>query len=403
MSCDPLTLTGCLGSTAHAQASVSASTSGWDSICQSFANAAQQLLGAFARSFVSIPPVNLSYAGVRSVYGLSLEIAAVIAAVLLMVQVIRTVMVHDGSAIAQGLTGVGKAALAFSLTIAAAAIALRASDELTRWIIARTFGTPQALSARLAGLVSFDQNVSSSLLFVLALVGILLTLALWAQLLVRNVAVTVLVAVSPAAAAGQVAHATQQWWRKLVRTTLQLIALKPVVALVLAVGLTMPGTSGAVEKLLAGMLVLLLAGVSWPAIARATAVLEVYVGGGTLGTLRGGGSPGRAGEGAPSGIDPAELSRVAEARTMAAVHELAVRSGDAYRTGSRRRLPARLRPGPVTGPVAAAAPGAAAAEAAQAERAAQTAQTAQAGSPAPGPEPDREPDRAAVPVPGGSR
>src|SRR6266566_1093097 len=118
MPCNPLTnLTGCLGPGAGGQVNTPGTpgASGWDAICQSFAQAAQQLLTSFAKSFVSVPPVSFSYSSVRSVYGLSLEIAALIAAVLLMVQVIRTVLAHDGSAIAQGLTGVGKAALAFVL------------------------------------------------------------------------------------------------------------------------------------------------------------------------------------------------------------------------------------------------------------------------------------------------
>jgi hypothetical protein len=269
---------------------------------------------------------------------MSLEIAAVIAAALLMVQVIRTVLTHDGSAIAQGLIGVGKAALAFVLTLAAAATALRAADELASWIVARSFGSPQALSARLAGLANFDPGVSSSLVLIFALLGIVLTVALWAQLLARNVAVTVLVAISPIAAAGQIAHATQQWWRKLVRATIQLVALKPVIALLLAVGLTMPTTSSGVGKLLAGMLVLLLAGCAWPVMARASAVLEVHVGGGTLSGVRGGRTAPSGGS--PVGVDPAELSRVAEARTMAVMHE--VRAGAA---GSRAAVfgPGRLR------------------------------------------------------------
>jgi hypothetical protein len=319
--CDPVSgLIGCL-SPAAGQAN-QVTPPGWDGICQSFAKAAQQLLGSFAKSFVAIPPVSLSYAGVRSVYGLSIEIAALIAAVLLMAQVIRTVLLHDSSAIAQGLIGIAKAALAFLLTLVAAATALRAADELTRWIIARSFGSPPALSARLAQLASFDPNVSSSLTLMLALLGIALTLALWVQLLARNVAVTVLVAVSPLAAAGQVAHATQQWWRKLVRATVQLIALKPVVALILAIGLTMPSLTGTIQKLLGGMLVLLLAGLAWPAMARASAVLEVYVTDGTLGGIRGVTGRGVASGGRPGGVDPAELSRVAEARTMAVVRDL---------------------------------------------------------------------------------
>jgi hypothetical protein len=339
MPCNPLTgLTGCLGPSAGGQVNAAGAT-GWDGICQSFAKAADQLLTSFAKAFVAIPPVSLSYSGLRSVYGLSLDIAALIAAMLLMVQVIRTVLAHDASAIAQGLTGVGKAALAFLLTLAAAGLALRASDELTRWIIARTFGSPQALSNRLAHLVTFDPHVSASLLLILALLAILLTIALWGQLLVRNIALTVLVAVSPVAAAGQVAHATQQWWRKLVRAAIQLIALKPAVALIFAVGLTMPAASGPVEKLLTGMLVLLLAGCAWPAMARASAVLEVYVGGGTLAGIRGG-TGARSAAAVPGGVAPADLSRVAEARTMAAVHELRSRSGRTVRATPEAGRPA---------------------------------------------------------------
>src|ERR1700722_20043346 len=138
MTCNPVTdLTSCLLPAAGGEANLV--SPGWDAICESFAKAAQQLLGSFARSFFSVPPISLSYASVRSVYGLSLEIAALIAVALLLVQVIRTVLTHDGSAIAQGLVGVAKAALAFGLTLTAAATALRAADELTRWIIAASF------------------------------------------------------------------------------------------------------------------------------------------------------------------------------------------------------------------------------------------------------------------------
>jgi hypothetical protein len=345
MACNPISnLTGCLGPVAGGQTSAG-SAPGWAAICDSFAKAAQQLLSSFAKSFVSIPPVDLTYASVRSVYGLSLEIAALVAAFLLLMQVIRTVVTHDGSAIAQGLVGVGKAALAFVLTLAGAATALRAADELTSWIIARSFGSPAALSAHLARLANFDPNVSSSLTLILALLGIVLTIALWAQLLARNVAVTVLVAVSPLAAAGQVGYSTQQWWRKLAKAAVQLIVLKPVVALILAIGLTTPSLSSDVERLLAGMLVLLLAGCAWPALARASAVLEVHVTGGTLAGIRGGKTVTTSGQ--PGGVDPAELSRVAEAKTMAVVHELRTSSSpqlDPTRL-AWTRVPDQAKPG----------------------------------------------------------
>lgn len=345
MPCNPMTdLTGCLGAAAGGQANPP-STPGWDAICQSFATAAQQLLSSFAKSFASIPPISLSYAGVRSVYGLSLEIAALIAALLLMLQVIRTVVTHDGSAIAQGLTGTAKAALAFVLTLGAVAALLRASDEITSWVVTKSFGSPAGLSARLSRVVSFSPGVSSSLLLILALLGILVTVVLWGQLLLRSLAVTLLVAMSPVAAAGQVAQSTQLWWRKLVRVTLQLVALKPVVALVFAVGLTLPATGGSLQKLLTGMLVLLLAGCAWPAMARVSSVVEVHVDGGVLNRIRGGGGERLAG-GTPSGVAPGELSRVAEARTMSAVHDYRSRAAKTTpKTLPAARMPAQLTAG----------------------------------------------------------
>ena len=69
----------------------SVASSAWDQVCQAFANAAAQLLGAFGKAFVAIPPVNLGSGGVRNVYAISLGLAAVVAALLLLGQVIRTV------------------------------------------------------------------------------------------------------------------------------------------------------------------------------------------------------------------------------------------------------------------------------------------------------------------------
>lgn len=46
-------------------------SSAWQQVCQSFADAATQMLKAFAAAFVAIPDVNLGSAGVRSVFGIS--------------------------------------------------------------------------------------------------------------------------------------------------------------------------------------------------------------------------------------------------------------------------------------------------------------------------------------------
>jgi hypothetical protein len=301
-------------------------SSAWQQVCQSFAGAAASLLKEFAQAFAAIPDPDLAAAGVKSVYGLSLGIAAIVAALLLIGQVIRTGFTHDGSAIVTGLVGVAKAALAFLLTLAVGGAALAAADEITAVIVKQSFGSAQELSNRLGGLLggvtlaTGGPALPAALLLIFGILGILLVIVLWFELLLRNAAIAVLIATSPIAAAGQVSETTRSWWHKLVTATIQLVILKPVIALVFAVGLSLTGQSGTVENLLAGMLVLVLAVFAWPAVARFFAFASVQVAGTAgLGTLLGF-AAGRAstGGGTTAGVEPSEFSRRAEQRTMAA-------------------------------------------------------------------------------------
>ena len=306
-----------------------AASSAWDQVCKSFAVAASQLLGAFGKAFVAIPPVSVGSGGVRNVYAICLGLAAVVAALLLLGQVIRTAVTHDGSGLAQGLTGVGKAALAFLLTLTIAATALEAADQLTQFIVTQTFGSVQALSAKIANLVPWDVNVQGALLLIFGVIGIVLTIVLWFEMLLRNAAIAVLVATSPIAAAGQVSRSTQAWWPKLASSTAQLIVLKPVIALVFCVGLSLTGKSSDIETLLSGMLVLVLAVIAWPAVARFFTFASVQVGGSAgLGAVLGFTAARAAGgSSAPGGIEPDEFSRRLEARTMAGLENASVSAG----------------------------------------------------------------------------
>ena len=307
----------------------SVASSAWDQVCHAFANAAAQLLGAFGKAFVAIPPVNLGSGGVRNVYAISLGLAAVVAALLLLGQVIRTVVTHDGSGLAQGLTGVGKAALACLLTLTIAATALRAADQLTGFIVTQTFGSVQALSTKISDLVQWNISVQSTLILIFAVVGILLTIVLWFELLLRNAAIAVLVATSPIAAAGQASRSTEGWWPKLASSTAQLIILKPIIALVFCLGFSLTGKSSDIETLLTGMLILVLAVIAWPAVARFFTFASIQVGGGAgLGAVLGfAAARMSSGSSAPAGTEPDEFSRRIEARTMAGLENASVRGG----------------------------------------------------------------------------
>jgi hypothetical protein len=320
---DPL---GCLTSAASGGVS-DAATSAWDAVCKSFADAAAELLKAFGHAFAALPSLNVESAGISSTYGISLAIAATVAALLVFAGVIRTAWTHDGSGIAQAVTGVGKAVLAWLLTAAVATASLQASDEITRLVVNQSFGSQQALADRLGTIVNWAEVTGNpgqailggSLLLVFALIGIVLVIVLWFELLLRNAAIAVLVATSPIAAAGQVSEATKTWWVRTASATAQLIVLKPVIALVFAVGFGMAGTSNGVESLLEGLLVLALAAFSWPVIARFFTFGSVQASSSGLATALGflAGQASQSGGRGTAGVNPGQWSMAAENRTMA--------------------------------------------------------------------------------------
>ena len=317
------------------QAGSTAASQGWDAICLAFDDAASVLFKAFGDAFASISDVNLDSSGIASPYGIMLVIAMSVAALLVFGQVMRTAWTHDGTGLAQALSGVAKAFLAWLLTAAVATAGLAAADTTTQYIVNASFGSQQALAGRLANLVNWagvgtatdpsglgTQAVGGlSLLLVLALVGIVLVIVLWVEMLLRNAAIAVLIAMTPIAAAGQVSEATKTWWPRMVSATVQLIILKPIIALVFAVGFGMAGQSSGIPALLQGLLVLALAVFAWPVIARFFTFATIQAASSGLSTALGfalGATAGRTGGGQrTAGVDPDMFSQSMEDRIMA--------------------------------------------------------------------------------------
>jgi hypothetical protein len=330
MSC-PLNPADCIGDVVGTSVGDVVS-SAWDSICQSFATAASDFLTSFATAFAHFPDTSVSDPGVRKVYGVSLGIAAIIAALLLIGQVIRTAYTQEGRALATGLVGVGRTAIACLLTLVVGGAAMQAADDLTTGIINYTYGSEDAFTKKLGTVFAWDGSASGSILLVMGCIGILLTAVLWFELLLRNAALAVLLATAPIAAAGQVSESTKSWWTKSVSATVQLIVLKPLIALVMFLGFSVAGESTGIANTISGMLILVLAVLAWPAVARFFTFASVSVAGGAgLGALIGagagamssGGIFGGSGGGASSsgktgGVAPSQFSQQAESRTMGA-------------------------------------------------------------------------------------
>jgi hypothetical protein len=328
MACGITDLTGCVGDVVG-----SAVSSVWDNICKSFGDAATSMLQSFGTAFASkeTDAVNLGGNGVHGVYAISLGIAGTVAALLLLFQVLRTVWTHEGTALAQGLVGVGKAALAFLLTIGVTTAGVQAADDISSYIVTKGFGSNAGLGQKLGTLFAGDLGSAPTLLMLMALLGIIITVVLWFELLMRAAAITILVATSPIAAAGQVNDSTRSWWSKLVSATIQLIILKPIIALVFMLGFDTSTQSTGVQETLTGLLILLLAVIAWPSVARFFAFASIAVGGAAgLGGLLGFAS-GRAAAMANAtgggGGSTTDFSQSAEARTTAAKSALGMGAG----------------------------------------------------------------------------
>jgi hypothetical protein len=334
----------------------SIASSAWDAVCKAFGEAAVTALKAFAEAFASFPSINPQDAGIQSVYAISLGIAAVVAAVLVLLQIARTVITHDGAGLAHAITGLGKSALAFLLTLTISTAAITAANELTQFIIDRTFTDTAGLQAKLTALfvLSAAEGTSSTLLMVLAVIAILLVLVLWFELLLGNAALALLIGTSPIAAAGQTSALTAGWWPKLVSATAQLIILKPVIALVFAVGFSLAGNSTDLAGNMTGLLVLLLAVLAWPAIARFFTFASISMGGGTglaalLGFAAGrvnGAASGQTAPGSPEGATGDDFASAASQRSLATHASRASAAGGAGAGGSAAAGGAATAAGP---------------------------------------------------------
>jgi hypothetical protein len=301
-----------------------AASSAWDEVCRSFAQACTSLLQAFAKAFAAMSGPDL--AGVRHVYGISLSVGLLVAVLLLCVQAAAVTWTHSGEALAHALLGVVKAAVATGLTLTVSHELLRAADQLTTWIITADGSSVAEFSNRLTTVLLLNPDgvgagavgigAAPVLLLLFGLTGVLLVVVLWVEMIIRNVAIVVLVATAPIAAAGQIGASTSEWWHKLARAVLQLAVLKPVIALIFAVGFSTTGTSSGVTGLIDGMVILFLAVFAWPVIARFFTFTTVGMGGGMGLAALVGAVANRGGGG--GGVDPGVFAQSGEPHALAA-------------------------------------------------------------------------------------
>jgi len=302
----------------------------FSSVAHHFADGAVSMLSDFAKAFDSLTRFDLSGSGVGPIYTFTFGLAGFLAAFLAIVQFTRTAVTGRGEPAATALVGLAKFVVAVMLTITVAAGLLRLADELTVSINQFAFGGQQQFADKLAGLLTYDPQLEPALLLIFAVVGIGAVLVLWLEMLFRHAAIIVLVAAAPISAAGQISSGTSEWWRKLVSSGMRLIMLKPVIALVFAVGFSLAGGSHDVQGTLAGLLVLLLAVFAWPTIATYFTWTTVGAAAGGLGAALGFAGRQASNFGGPAeGVSPDQMSAVQTGQVQRALDAHAASSATA--------------------------------------------------------------------------
>ena len=238
-------------------------------MAQKFGEAGISFLESLSRVFVESSTVNLGAAGIDPLLAITMPIAMLIAVLLIVTAAARTAVSGNGSVAGTALIGLLKTVLVTALLVAVTQMALKASDALSAWIIERSLGGNRQLEQRLGALITLDAlNGSPALVLLFGLLAIGLALVLWVELLFRRVAIVVLVAVAPIAATGQILEGTGEWWSKARNALLQLILLKPVMALCFAVGFATFGSAKDLTGVVAGFVTLGLAAFAWPLLAK---------------------------------------------------------------------------------------------------------------------------------------
>jgi hypothetical protein len=208
----------------------------------------------------SVFSVSTTEGPLKVVWPMMLWISGVLAIGLFSWQLIMT-NVRGGRGFMRLVTGPVQYGIALAVTVGMVAAFLAAVDGLTDGIL--TYGLASRNFTDALNHTSFtdaaSDGVKAVVLGVCAIVGVIpAAIGYVLEMLFRQAAIMVLVAVAPIAAAGMLAGVTAPWFWRTARWLLAAIAMKPVLALTLVLGVAIAGGAQGLSGLLAGVGVLVI-------------------------------------------------------------------------------------------------------------------------------------------------
>ncbi|WP_308344686.1 hypothetical protein [Streptomyces sp. ISL-94] len=254
------------------------------------------LLKEFATLFNANSSIKLDDVGINKFTLMMTSLSAVLAVFLLLIQFGKVAISHNGGPAATALTGLAKWAVISSVYWGGAQTALTWSDEVSTWIINKTFkgggegsiAATQAMQERLGtlfgglitggggaatagGALVAGEGVAASAVGVVIVVGIVCILviaALWVEILMRQVGIMLILATMPITLAGQLSDATAEWWPKARNAFISLVLMKPAIVACFSIGVFAMTEGQGMQNMLVGFVMFLAAALCWPALAK---------------------------------------------------------------------------------------------------------------------------------------
>jgi hypothetical protein len=230
------------------------------------------MLKLLLSAWVNVPTPNLSStSGTVGFLQSSLSWYVAAAAVLgLLVAAGRLAIERKPDAAKDAATGMLTTLLTIGAGVATISLLSAAGDAFSTWILDQAAGsaTPtQALTqlGSFAGLMATGGAGLIILLSVLAIIGMVVQLAM---VLIRSVLLVVLVGVWPLAAASSMTEMGRQWYKKITGWMIAFLLFKPAAAIVYAAAIKMTLSSDSVLASIEGIILIILASLTLPALMK---------------------------------------------------------------------------------------------------------------------------------------
>ena len=207
-----------------------------DALGQAFVDAAESVTRTALAALDSSTRVDLGADWFRANVAVIGAVTVPVAAGLLVVQVITSVLRREPGGLARAVFGLAKAFLGAALALAVAQAALLATDGICEYIAASAGTSVEGAAARFLDLTWLAGPAGPVLQMLLGVAIIVGCLALWTVLLFRKAALLLIAVFAPIAFAGAVWDQTRVWVRRWIEIVTALILCKVVIVVTFVVG-----------------------------------------------------------------------------------------------------------------------------------------------------------------------